>query len=182
VTFKRRSYFFAPADCAEFSTLLTDAFPGIRFRDGQRWDPGAPAPYKDSIESCHANTVYIWNPEVFAEVPAAVRDGMMQGASTRWVIQFSRCRITDSSIDWSQASASFDPQSEIETRYTRKVFRLLEKMNAAALRAVDTTSGAVINPRVSSFVVGAAAAELVRGGVSLAAPAGTRFELVHGAA
>ena len=181
-TFKRKNYYFAPADCAEFSARLSDAFPGILFRDGQRWDLGAPVPYKKSIELCDATTIYIWNPDLFAEVPARELNGMVQGASTRYVIQFSQCRITDSAIDWAQASASFDPRAASEKRYTTKVFRMLEKMNAAAIRAVDSASGVVINPKVSGFVVGAAAAELVRAGLSLAAPAGTRLELVRDAA
>jgi hypothetical protein len=181
-TFKRKNYYFAPADCAEFSARLSDAFPGIRFRDGQRWNAGVPVPYRKSIEACNAMTIFIWNPQLFAEVPATELDGMMEGASTRYVIQLSRCRITGTAIDWAQASASFDPTAEAEKRYTAKVFRILEKMNAAAIRAVDTASGVVTNPKVSGFVVGSFAAELVRAGVSLAAPAGVRFELIRGAA
>lgn len=178
MAFKRQSYFFSPQDDAEFSRLLRAAYPQLRFRDGQSWNAQDEVPYRDGIESCDSGLAYIWNPAIFPEVPCKLINGQMQGASTGYVIQFGRCRIKDGRIGWGQMAASFDAASSVEKQYMEKVFRILKKLNANSIRVVDASSGDLINPKATGFVLGRGAATLVRDGYALAHAIGTRLEIV----
>jgi len=174
---KRQSYFFSHDDEVEFSKKLLKAFPQLLFRDGDRWSVGGEPLYKETIQDCKSSGIYLWNPSLFPAVPSKQIDGKMFGAITRYVIQYDRCPIKDKTIDWRQMTASFDSASPAEKQFTDKVFRIMKSMNSTKLRAICAVSALPITEKVSSFVVGAGAAVLVKNGLNLSSAIGVRLEI-----
>jgi hypothetical protein len=170
MTFKRITYYLAPSDEREFSVRLKEAFPHLRFRDGQKWHQSED-PHRDYIDDCTSGIAYIWNPDLFPAPPVSEAGGWCEGSSTYHVIQFLRSIPVRGQLRLGQMGASFDASSKPQKRYTEEVFRMLKRLQTHNLETLDVASNNSLGVG-SSIVVGSGCAALVAQGSVLASPLG----------
>lgn len=176
MAFKRMNFFFSPADEQAFSSRLSDAYPDIRFRDGDRWRVGA-NPFRASIDQCESLAAYLWEPGLFPTVPTRETGEWVEGAKTRQVIQFTRSAEVNNALRIGQMAASYDPGSSPEKQFVQRVFRILKSFGARKIQAIEVSSGRALGPPTGAIVVGPSCAALVESGAVLSAPVGVRWEL-----
>ncbi len=142
-------------DEAAFTRVLIEAFPGIKFIDGQPWRNSA-VPWRDSINSCEDLLVYGILPEPgWQPIVRKGPHGMYSVSRPRRNFQFNR-----SIWDWTLpegANWAWDPpiltvgrilstyyRDDAEDKFfVNKLFRLLRKVTVNAFRVEFPHLGAV---------------------------------------
>jgi hypothetical protein len=158
--FKRALYFFTEVDEEEVSETLLQAFPCLKFVDGQRWRTADP-PVVSGIHKCMSGHAYLWPsdlvPELpFMELPTARRYGEIrfQGPVAGPVIQFSRCRKSDGLLEFGQADGVMKNMECPVGKSHAKVIALLKKRYRCGLDCFCSQTGELLNKNLRDYLVG----------------------------
>jgi hypothetical protein len=158
--FKRALYFFTKDDEKEVSEALLQAFPGLKFVDGQHWVTADP-PLAAGIHRCKSGLAYLWPSDLvaelpFLELPAARRYGNIrfQGPSAGPVIQFCRCLKKQGFIELGQASASIKDAASPLGKWHARVIAFLKKRYRCGLDCYDSRTGKLLKKNLRDYLVG----------------------------
>jgi hypothetical protein len=158
--FKRALYFFAKEDEKEVSEALLQAFPGLKFVDGQRW-PSADPPLAAGIHQCKSGLAYLWPSDLvpdlpFFKLPAAQRYANIrfQGPAAGPVIQFCRCLKKKGVLELGQANATIEDPSSPLGKWHAKVIALLKKRYRCGLDCYSSRTGELLTKNLRDYLVG----------------------------
>ena len=154
---KSNHFLFTSKDEEVFSTQVRELFPATMFIDDMVWDTNVP-PAKSSITECQSKFVYIWNAEIYPNLPCEQRkDGKFQGPQSGMVIQFIRSRFEDKATLLSGSISigiTIDrPQVEQMVNYVKQVWKILKKVTPKKLVQVNPETKEILFKR-SDIVVG----------------------------
>ena len=142
---KSNHFLFTNKDEEIFSSEIRKAFPATMFIDDMRWETNIP-PAKSSITECESKFVYIWNKEIYPNLPFMKRsDGKFQGPQSGMVIQMIRSRIKDEITFLSGEIATGVADEDFEmVDFVKKVWKILKK--AASKKVVQ------VNPETQEIL------------------------------
>ena len=134
-TLKRQvQLFLTPQDEDALLTAVRSAVRAVELVDGQRWTTADP-PVKTSVSSCQSSDVYLWNRSIVPQLPYVRRPGGgFQGPTSGVVIQWLRCRTSDSTLlSGRLAIGTSDPQVMRFADLVWKVLRGFAKTDLVTL-------------------------------------------------
>jgi len=157
---KRLSFFFDRRDEEELSTALTEAFPALKFIDGESW-PEAQPPITKGIHRCESTVVYLWPSDAVSELPVVplplprqLEGKRFQGPSSGPVIQFARCKEKDGQLELGQLCAYIDDAKTLLADCHKKVLAFVKKRYSCAVDCLSMRTGELLNENVRGYLVG----------------------------
>jgi len=159
--------FLAPLDEVRFEEELRRVNPHIQVIEGSVWRDDGPN-VKESIKDCTASVIFLWNSELYPQLPSIVRkDGRRQGPTSGVVIQFIRSTIKDGLLLSGDLGIGISKEDVPMQAFCKNVWRILRSLNFSKLNCIDKTTGDVKTANIDDYIVGEGAVELSNSGMLL---------------
>jgi len=140
-----------------FSSEIKKLFPATVFINGSVWETEIP-PAKSSIAECESKFVYIWNKEIYPNLPYMQReDEKFKGPQSGMVIMLIRSRFNDETTLLSGEIAvgiTVDrPEAEKMRDFVNSVWKILKKITPKKVIEINPETQEKLHQR-SDILVG----------------------------